>query len=137
MTLLRINTNPSRRQLLVFGLAWLVVFGCLSVRLWYKDLHPLSLGFGALTVTVPLVGLIWPRWLRLVYIALTYATYPIGFVVSHVVLAALYYLVLTPIGIVMKLFGHDPLARRFESKSTSYWQRRETSKTSDSYFRQI
>ncbi len=137
MTLLRINTNPSRRQLLVFGLAWLVVFGSLSLRLWHKDLHPFALGLGALTVIVPLIGLIWPRGLRLVYIGLTYATYPIGFVVSHLVLAALYYLVLTPIGVVMKLFGYDPLARRFDSKSTSYWQQRQTSKPSGSYFRQI
>ena len=137
MTLLRINKNPSRRQLFVFGLSWLIVFGCISLRLSHKGLHPWAVGLGALTIIVPVVGLVWVEGLRLVYIGLTYATYPIGFVVSHVVLAVIYYLVLSPIGLVMKIIGYDPLARRLSSKSTSYWQPRENAKSPDSYFRQI
>ena len=137
MTLIRINTNPSRKQLLVFGLAWLVFLGGLGLSLWSKDRHQPAAVIGTLAIVVPLAGLAWPRGLRHVYVGLTYATYPIGFVVSHIVLALLYYLVLTPIGLVMKLGGYDPLARRFEPKSPSYWKRRDDPKPAGSYLRQI
>ncbi len=49
------------------------------------------------------------------------AARPIGWTISHVPIAALYYLVVTPIGLAMRPFGRDPLARRFDPDAQSYW----------------
>lgn len=136
MSLIRINPHPSRQQLRVFGLAWLVFFAGGGVVAWSKAEPTLARGLWALAGGIPLVGLIFPRGLRLVYIALSYATYPIGFVVSHVVLAIIYYLVFTPIGLIMRRLRYDPLTRRFDAKATSYWQVRTNPKPTASYFRQ-
>ncbi len=136
MSLIRINTQPSRQQLLGFSLAWLVFFGSWGVVAWSKAEPTLARGLWALAGGIPLAGLFFPRGLRLVYIALSYATYPIGFVVSHVVLAIIYYLVFTPIGLIMRLLRYDPLTRRFDAKATSYWQERTNPKSIASYFRQ-
>jgi len=136
MSLIRINKNPSRRQLRVFGLAWLVFLGLLGWESWYRGRHSAAEAAWALAAVVPLAGLLSPRFLRSVYLAMSYATYPIGFVVSRVVLALAYYLALTPIGLAMRLFGHDPLSRRFDPKAPSYWIRRDATKTPESYFRQ-
>lgn len=46
----------------------------------------------------------------------------IGFFMSRVVLAILFYCVVTPIGIVMKLFGKDILDERISKSCPSYWR---------------
>jgi hypothetical protein len=136
MTLFPINKNPSDRQLIVFGLAWLVFLGLLGWESWAHGRYVAGEIAWILAGAVPLVGLLSPGLLRLVYLALSYATYPIGFVVSRVLLALVYYLALTPIGLTMRLFRYDPLSRRFDAKAESYWTRRDEAKPAESYFNQ-
>jgi hypothetical protein len=136
MTLIRINSRPSSRQLLVFAAAWLVFVGGLGLVQWTKDRPTAALVCGGLALGVPLIGAGWHEGLRLLYVGLSYATYPIGFVVSSVVLVALYYVVLTPIGLILRLCGHDALSRRFDPAAASYWHQRPGPRRPDSYFRQ-
>jgi hypothetical protein len=42
-------------------------------------------------------------------------------IVNPVVMGAIFFLAITPFGVVMRLLGKDPLRRRFEPGSTSYW----------------
>jgi|CZKI01.1.fsa_nt_gi hypothetical protein len=136
MSLIRINRNPSGRQLLVFGVAWLVLLGLFGWQTWPRGRHWAAEAAWALAALVPLAGLISRRFLRLVYLALSYATFPLGFVVSRVILALVYYLAVTPIGLTMRLFHYDPLSRRFDPKAQSYWIRRDGTKPPESYFQQ-
>ena len=46
-------------------------------------------------------------------------------VVSPVVLAILFYIVVTPIGLLMRAFGKDPLRLKRAASDPSYWIRRE------------
>ncbi len=87
---------------------------------------------------MPVVGWVIPSFMRLVFVGMSYLAWPIGFVVSHVVLAAVYYLVLTPIGLLMRVFGYDPMARRFDREAASYWHERATAGSeAKRYFRQF
>lgn len=45
--------------------------------------------------------------------------------VQPVVLAAIYFGVVTPIGLLMRAFGKDPLALRFDPEAPSYWIHRD------------
>lgn len=136
MSLVRIDRNPAGRKLLVFGAAWLVFFGSWGLVGWMRGRHAAAEALWAVAAAVPLAGAASRRILKLAYVGLSYATYPVGFVVSYVVLALVYFLVLTPIGLVMRLFGHDPLARKFDPAAKSYWSPRERTKTVESYFNQ-
>ena len=49
----------------------------------------------------------------------------LGKVVSPIALGLLFYLILTPLGAVMRLAGKDPLRLKFDSGASSYWIRRE------------
>jgi len=82
-----------------------------------------------------IAGLVVPAAIKPVYIALVRITYPIGFCVSHLVLAVLYFLILTPIGVLVRWF-HDPMERNFDRAIASYWVAREEAET-DRYFRQM
>jgi hypothetical protein len=136
MALIRINHNPTRTQLTVFAVAWLIFFGIWGGIAAAKGLATVAWVVWTSAGVIPLLGWFFPRGLRWVYLALSYATYPIGFVVSHVVLGLIYYLVFTPLGLIMRLLRYDPLARRFEAQTESYWKARPNPKPVASYFRQ-
>jgi hypothetical protein len=136
MSLIRIDRNPSGRQLLVFGSAWLVFFGFWGGSAWTRGRPALAESLWVAAAVVPLAGFASRRVLQVVYVGMSYVTYPFGFVVSYVVLAVVYFLALTPIGLTMRLFGHDPLSRKFEPGSASYWKPRSKTKPPESYFNQ-
>jgi hypothetical protein len=140
MALIQINRQPSRLQLNVFGAMWLVVFAVVGGVVWGRGGPPwgVSLLAGA-AVIVPVAGWIVPRFMRAVYLAMAYAALPVGLVLSFALLAAVYYLVLTPIGLLRRVCGGDPLTRRFDPGAESYWVPRESTGSVDMerYFRQI
>ncbi len=132
MALLRINHRPAPRQLLVFALAWLAFTGALGWMQWTKGHGTLAGICWTLAVGVPVAGAFWREGLRLFYVGLCYATFPIGFVVSTLVLALIYYAVLTPIGLLLRFCGHDALQRR---PAATYWHRRPAARKAADYFR--
>ncbi len=136
MSLIRIEKNPSSRQLLVFGIAWLVFFGFWATTCWLRGRQTASEILWVAAAAVPLAGAASRTVLRYAYVWMSYATYPLGFVISHIVLALVYFLALTPIGLTMRLLGRDPLPRRFEPGAKTYWKTREKTKTVESYFNQ-
>jgi hypothetical protein len=133
-----IERHPSPRQLATFGLTWLVFFSIWGAVAWWKMGASWAAGAcWSLAVVVPALGLVAPGLLRIVYLGMVYATLPIGLVVSYVILAATYYLVLTPIGLGLRLFGYDPMHRRFDRKAKTYWVPREQDADTDRVFRQF
>jgi hypothetical protein len=136
MALIEINRNPTRRQLGWFAGLWLVVLGMLGAAAWSRPAPGAAAALWFLAVAVPALGLLRPAVLRTIYLALAHATYPIGFAVSHVILAAVYFLVLTPIGLLVRLLGHDPLGLRRGWSAGSFWQRRAPVTDRTRYFRQ-
>lgn len=49
----------------------------------------------------------------------------LGFFVSHIVLAALYYLAIAPISIILRLIGKDILDQKIDRTAATYWKRRD------------
>jgi len=49
----------------------------------------------------------------------------LGKVVSPIALGILFYVVITPMGAVMRLTGKDPLRLKFDAAKDSYWIRRD------------
>jgi saxitoxin biosynthesis operon SxtJ-like protein len=49
----------------------------------------------------------------------------LGRLVSPVVMGALLYLVFTPVGLLQKLFGRDPLQLKWDRDAKTYWQFRQ------------
>src|SRR5262249_38902593 len=65
----------------------------------------------AFAALVGLPGLIYPAAIRPVYLALMAITKPMGHVISFVLMAVIYYGLLTPLALVFRFAGHDALAR--------------------------
>ncbi|MBM4108330.1 MAG: hypothetical protein FJ255_05885 [Phycisphaerae bacterium] len=71
------------------------------------------------------------------YTGWMYAALPIGWTISHALLALIYYAVLTPIGLVMRLLGNDPMQRRLDRAATTYWSEHRPPTDPKRYFRQF
>lgn len=138
MRLIQIDHNPSRRQLNVFGAIWLVFFGAIGGAVFYKGgSMAVAAAICAMAAAVPAAGWAVPAFMRAVYLGMAYASLPIGLVVSYLILAMVYYVVLTPISLVMRLFGHDPMNGRFDPEAETYWSPCEGNDGIESYFRQF
>jgi hypothetical protein len=90
----------------------------------------------AVAAVIAVIGFIETRLMMRVYLAMVLTTYPIGFVISHILLGVVYYLVVTPIGFALKLAGHDPMRRALEPQAPTYWIDKPESPDTERYFRQ-
>ena len=139
MSIVRINRNPTRKQLNQFGFIWLGFMAFFGAVAWFKfDAPTAARVLWVAAAVVPILGWPAPSFMRLVFVGMSYAAWPIGFVVSHVVLALVYYLVFTPIGLLLRVFGYDPMERRADPNAAGYWvERAREERDSRSYFRQF
>jgi uncharacterized membrane protein len=139
MAIVEVNWNPDRKQLRLFGVGALAILTIVAILLhWLRDLPtPWAVALSAAGLVIFLVSLASPLLARVIYVSLTAATLPIGIVISFILMAAFYYLLLTPVGLVFRLIGRDPLRRRFDRNATTYWIARRPPETSDRYFHQF
>lgn len=134
-----INWHPNRRELRQFGSAGLAVAILLAFVL--RGVHHLAWGsvvlITAAGLSVFLVSWFTPRIGRWVYLGLTLASMPIGWLVSTLVLTLVYLLVFTPVALVFRLRGRDVLHRRFDKTADSYWVKHECHENPDRYYHQF
>lgn len=105
-----------------FGLVVGGVFAMLGAWWLYRGKFAsaahIVLPLGALLV---LLGLIWPRSLVLPNKAWMLLAEGMSFVTTRIILGVVFFLLVTPIGVVKRLSGWDPLSRR-GARRDSYWQ---------------
>ena len=109
--MISIQWNPERKQLRQFAGIWFPAFCALvgwSIARKTGHWHDVEMGW-IVASAISIAGLIFPPIIRPVFVGLILLTYPIGWVVSHVLLGLIFYGIVTPIGIILRLTGHDPL----------------------------
>ena len=90
-------------------------------------------------IIIGVLGLVAPKRIRLVYAAAMFAAFPIGWVLSHVLLAVLYGIVMAPIGLLLRALRRDRLRmeRPQPGAYETYWITRPESEDPDRYLRQF
>jgi len=139
MSLIEVNWRPNSKQLRRFGIAAFVASGVISLALCLLKEVTIQWAFIILAVgfIIFLSSLACLELARMIYVGLMAATLPIGFVVSFILLAAFYFLLLTPLALFFRLIGRDPLHRKFDSAANSYWVARRPPEGLDRYFQQF
>ncbi len=138
MALLDINWHPVPRDLRIFA-GLLIPFGMIVAGILYTRCDSITPSLVMLIVTGVggLLGLVAPQLIRPVYVVWMALAFPIGWTVSHLLMLAVFYLVITPIGLMMRLCGRDPMQRRWDRSAKSYWLARPRHDDPPRYFRQF
>ena len=120
--------DTSSKEIRKFGLVIAIALGVIGSFVYVKfgnfDVVGWLWGIGLLFL---ILGFILPSVLRPVYRIWMLLAYLIGGIVSRVILTVLFYVVLTPTGLVLRLFGKDVLDQRFEKDRESYWIKKDLS----------
>jgi hypothetical protein len=130
--------QPPRQTLRQFAGLWIAFFG--GFALWQALVRgnptPAAV-FAVLALTVGPIGLARPEWLRPIYVSWMVLAFPIGWAVSQAVTALLFYGLFTPIGLVFRLIGRDPLHRSRRPGVETYWSPKPTPSDPRRYFQQF
>jgi hypothetical protein len=136
MSLIEINLHPSRKELRNFAAIALIASAIISLLLYV--LKGLAVQWVAIIFAAGFIifisSFVCLKITRIIYLSLILVTFPIGYVVSFILLAAFYFLLLTPLGLFFRLIGRDSLCRKFDLNAKSYWLSRQSPKNLDSYF---
>ncbi|MHC5005668.1 MAG: SxtJ family membrane protein [Planctomycetota bacterium] len=131
-----IDRNPARRQLFWFGPGLAAVLSVLGLILWARFGIDVARVVWIAAAALAVAWLVLPPLRRPFYIGWMYLTFPIAWTISHLLLAIVYYLVLTPLGLLRRLIGGDPMHRRLDDGTASYWVPHRPANNVKRYFRQ-
>ena len=105
-----------------------VTFGCVfaALALWAAWKHNATAGWTMAGVSLLffVLGMLIPRVLHPLNLAWARLGALLNMIVSPIVMAAMFFLVLTPVALVMRARGRDILQRRLDPQSRSYWVER-------------
>ena len=132
-----VTWTPTRSDLNTFALTMLVGFaiiggivawrndgiGAPAIRLWEIGA---ALAMGGV---IPVVG-------RYVYVAVYVVTGIIGYAISRVILTLMFYAIVTPLGVILRLTGKDLLRLRRHA-GDSYWIAHVSNRDRKRYYRQF
>jgi hypothetical protein len=133
-----IPLNPSRRTLAQFA-ALLCGFSVAAAIVQGVKGHDAgALGLAAVALVSALVGGLRPGLLRPVFVGWMVLAFPVGWTVSRIMLALLFYAVFTPLGLVFRALRRDPLMLLQRSGGGStYWSEKRVEDEPRAYFRQF
>lgn len=115
--------DTSRRALRSFGtLVGSVLLGLGFIAAWKHDWSTTAvflwlIGIGCVLVVT---GLTVPTVLKPVYRMWMGLAVVLGFMMTRIILTIVFYFVITPTGLLLRLFGKDPLRRAWMPDAT-YW----------------
>lgn len=139
MALIEINWKPTEREARQFSVIWLPAFLATvgALVFWKFDSRSAAVAFWSAAAGVSVLGGLLPVVRRPIFVGWMCAAFPIGWTISHVLLACIFFLIITPIGCLLRLCGHDPLKRKFDRTASTYWVPHSAGEKNDRYFRQF
>jgi len=131
-----INSHPDRRILRQFGCVGFLAFGALAVHQYRIGHHRAGIVLAAIALFMGLAGLAKPSLLRWLFVGWMKVAFPLNFIVSELVLALIFYGVITPLALFFRLTGRDALDLKASPGRASYWVRKPATTDVRRYFRQ-
>ena len=100
-----------------FGIVLTLVLAFLSGLFCWRGHQGVSIGFLSAGVLSLVFTLVYPVVMKYPQKVLK----AIGWFNSQLILVLVYYLMFTPVGLLMRLFRRDPLDIKWKKKRDSYW----------------
>ncbi len=130
------NIKSEKSDLRKFGITIGVILLIIAGFLFWKEKESFQilLTFG---VTLCILGIAIPFILKPIYwVWMIFATI-LGWIMTRVILSLLFYMILTPIGLISRLFGKQFLELKWNKTDSTYWNYRSKRLNRESYEKQF
>ena len=144
--MVQINFDPDSRTLRNFGYIAFVGFGLIALMAWTESFlftfglggarQPLTYIFAGLSVYCLLMGILWPKANKPVFVGLSVVTFPIGILLSYTIMALLFFGLFGVFSAAFRLVRYDPMKRSIDPTARSYWSQARPPRERSDYFRQ-
>lgn len=125
---LDLSKKSLRKFGIVVGLVFLLLAGLTYIKGYpLAVLYVTSIAGGLLVIT----GVVSPQALKGIYRSWMAMAFCMGWVVSRILLIVLFYLIITPIGILTRLLGKKFMEVKINKDEVSYWARKDKEKKTD------
>jgi hypothetical protein len=139
-----VNWHPGLAQKREFAISLVIGFPCLAILLCLARrvvsgawaVGP-ALWLGGFGLGVGLLLLAMPAMTKPFYVTWYFLACCIGFVISNILATTFYFLILTPIGLLLKSIGRAPLRKGPDNTVASYWEEAEQVTDARRYFSQF
>lgn len=131
-----LQLNPTERTLRQFAGAWFLVLTVAALRQFAHHHRPIGLAL-VLIGLIGLAGLLKPAIVKYLFISATITAMPLGWVMMQLMLAIMFYIVLTPIAFIRRVCGRDALQLKHQDAKESYWVPRGNPPPPENYLKQF
>lgn len=117
--------DNSKKKLRNFGVV--VGFVTLLLTFWlfnYKIFTIYNIFFYSLGFSLVTFGLFSPKKLSLLYKIWMGIAFALGWIVSRFLLTIIFFIILTPIAIIAKIFNKQFLMLKFDKQKETYWRKK-------------
>lgn len=132
--MLRLKENPREWQKFVAVIG--VAVNLIIWLLWWRGKVPLAVGIvtGTLAGLAVLTALLRPHWFRGFYRGGMNVSFQIGQVIGKVMLTIFFFLLVTPLGLLLRLAGKDLLQLKPDRTAETWWQPAKNNREFDRMF---
>jgi hypothetical protein len=123
-------------ELRKFGLLFTVVFALIAAYAWWKG-SAYSLYFLGAAGFFLVTGLFFEPVLKPIHRYWMKFAHYLAWLNTRILLGLFYYLVITPVGVIMRLFGKDFIDEKIDRKTRSYWAIREKAETTKDRYERL
>ena len=116
--------NLDRNNLKKFGIIMGTAFFVIALFILIRHKHSI-LPASIISAVFFVLAFIMPDLLKPAYIFWMKFAFVLGWINTRLILFIIFYLIFTPIGLGMRLFGVDLLDRKIDKNKESYWRKKE------------
>ena len=113
--------EPTTRQLRIFGFAFGGGLSVLGGILYWRGITAVPPYLWGVAAVLWLLALLAPKALRPVEKVMATIFRAVTTALTAVLLTVFFYLIMTPIGLIMRLLRTDPMGKKFDREAASYW----------------
>ena len=117
------HIKESKKDLQKFGLTIGGVLVIIAVFLFYFE-KPAAIYFVIIGAILILTGLIYPTILKPINKVWMGLAIVLGFIMSRVILTIFFYIILTPISLLAKIFRKKFMVLKYDKSAKTYWEKR-------------
>jgi len=116
---------------------FLVAGVLLAIGAWnvYKERPPVYFTLAGISAVLLLLGLLWPAGARGFHKEWMAFAAVLGYINARIILGAMFFLAFTPMGLISRIFGRNPMNRSGLSQETYWIPRQKTRQAPDQFER--